>query len=440
MARSRSIGWLVYQAALMAALPLATPWLIARRGFAHYRATWQGRWATQLPPRPAGPRPLWLHGVSVGEVAVAATLSRQLPADLPMVITTITPTGQEHARKLFAARLAAGTAALTFLPFDLAPVLKRFFDHFQPTLLVLSEGDYWPRLLAECQARYLPVAVINGRLSDRAFRRQRHLGRLNRLFYAGIDRFGVQSAEDARRLASLGAEAERVHVTGNLKFDAPAVSPLESLEKCLIELAAGRALLVAGSTMEGEESALLAACAPLRDRLLLVLAPRHPERWDAVASVVGGSGASLLRRSSLGPNADGRPAIPRPDVVLLDSLGELAAVYHAATLTFVGGTLVPKGGHNPLEPARFAKPIVVGPSMFNFREMAEEFSAERAWLQVSDGKTLADALVGLLEQPEEAAALGQRALALLTRNRGAVARTLALLAPRLNQFWPGSVP
>jgi 3-deoxy-D-manno-octulosonic-acid transferase len=430
----RSLGWTAYQAALLASLPLAAPFLVRKRGFAHYGATLRGRLARDLPPPPAGGRPLWLHAVSVGEAGVAATLARQLPPALPLLVTTVTPTGQEHARKLFAERLAAGTATVAYLPFDLGFAVDRFLATYRPSQLILTEGDYWPRLLAACRERGVPVAVINGRLSDRAFKRQLKLRRLNDLFYGGIEVFAVQTDDDRRRLIGLGVDAERVRVMGNLKFDAPPLTPLAALEIRLRELAAGRPLVVAGSTMEGEEAALVAAMARVGfERALLLLAPRHPERWEGVDKLVRSHGLKVVRRSALGKNAELGVGPTRPDVVLLDSLGELAALYNVATVAFVGGTLAPTGGHNPLEPARFAKPIVVGPSMHNFRDMAERFDLADAWLRVDDAAALGQALVELLTDPRLADALGRRAGDLLTRNRGAVERTVALLAPQIER-------
>lgn len=424
-------GWLLYQGAFAAVLPLAAPVLAARRGFSHYRATLRGRLALALPEPPATPGSLWAHAVSVGEVGVAATLLRSLPAALPLCVTTVTPTGQAQARRLFAGRAAVG-----YLPFDLAFAVRRFFEAVAPRLILLSEGDYWPLVLREAARRGVPVLVFNGRMSDRAFGRQRRLGALNRLFYDPVAFFAMQTEEDRERLVALGVDPARVAVGGNLKFDALPPAPKPELEAFVNRLAAGRPILVAGSTLEGEEPALLDALDALgRGKLLLVLAPRHPERWDTVDKLVRSRGFSLLRRSGgfsgfADSSDDGERA---PDVLLLDSLGELAALYKLGFAAFVGGTLVPKGGHNPIEPAHFGVPVVVGPSMFNFRDIAERFAQARAWRQVANGRELAAALAELLADPVAAAALGGRARSLLAANRGAAARTLDLLAPYLER-------
>lgn len=415
----RSLGWLSYQAALGAGMALAAPLLAARKG-AHYRRTWRGRRGLDLGP-PDGIERLWIHAVSVGEAAVAATLARRLPEDLPLVVTTVTPTGHERAEAAL-----SGRAEVAYLPFDLAAPLRRFVSRFSPRALVLVEGDYWPLALST-MARRGPIAVINGRISDRAFSRQKKLGRVNQLFYRHVGRFGLQTKEDRRRLEGLGVPEERLTVTGNLKFDAPPPPRHEALERLIEQLAGGRPILVAGSTMEGEEEMVLEAHRTLD--ALLILAPRHPERWPAVAAKLEG-GRPHMRRSALeSPEAAGETA--GVDVLLLDSLGELASVYRLARAAFIGGTLVPTGGHNPLEPARFGVPSVVGPSMHNFQEMADRFDAEGAWCRVEDADGLGGTWARLARQPAEAAAVGERAKRLLDDNRGAVERTLDMLAPLL---------
>lgn len=414
--------WLLYQATMLVALLLAAPYLLLRRG-RHYLATLRGRLGLHDgPPPPTGA--LWLHAVSVGEVGVAATLSSDLPATVPLLVTTITPTGQARARAAFAPR----GAAVAYLPFDLGFAVRRFWRRFEPAALVLTEGDYWPLLLRIARRRRLPVAVINGRVSRHSFNRLRRLGRLCRIFFAPVDRFGVQTDEDRQRLIALGVPAERVATTGNLKYETPEPPRQPALEALVAQLAAGRPVLIAGSTMAGEEDAVLDAFVRLGggSRALLVMVPRHPERWDAAAKLITARGLSLVRRSA----GDEAPE-EAPAVLLLDSLGELAALYRVVTLAFIGGTLVPTGGHNPLEPARFAIPIVVGPSMFNFRDMAAAFRDAGAWREVDDAAGLAAAWDAWLRDPPAARAVGQRAAALVEANRGALGRTLDLLAPLL---------
>ncbi|MEA2562987.1 MAG: 3-deoxy-D-manno-octulosonic-acid transferase [Acidobacteriota bacterium] len=413
----------LYQLAAGAFLLIAGPFLLARRG-SHYLPTLSGRLGsstTSVVPRGGPGGFVWIHAVSVGEVAVAATLIKALPPGLPLLVTTVTPTGQERARALFRDR-----AEIAYLPFDLGFAVRRFFDRFQPRALVLVEGDYWPLVLSEARRRGLPVAVINGRVGDRSYGRMRRMGRLRPLLgylFSRVDRFGVQSTEDRDRLVSLGVPAERITVTGNLKYESPEPAVKPDLEERLRALAAGRPILLAGSTTPGEEEQVLDAFSRLGGRALLVIAPRHPERWDEVAAL-------------LGPNAVRRSAIPegsKPDIVLLDSLGELAGLYRIAAGAFIGGTLAPKGGHNPLEPARFGVPVAVGPSMHNFRDMAERFDRAHAWRRVKDAEELAAVWGEWIADPGAAREQGGQALLLLEENRGALGRTLEMLEPVLGR-------
>ncbi len=476
-----ALGWWLYRAAVGAALLLAGPFLLLRRG-AHYLPTLRGRlgWAGGERARRAG---LWIHAVSVGEVGVAATLARELPADQPALVTTVTPTGQARARAVF-----RGQAAVAYLPFDLAGPVRRLFERHAPGALVLVEGDYWPLVLREAARRRLPVAVVNGRLGDRSFRRLKRLralpgpfGGLGRrllgVLFDPIARFGVQTDDDRTRLLALGVEPERVRVTGNLKYDTRTPTTNPELESAVRRLAGGRAVLVAGSTMAGEESRVLEALARLNaatpsqavtrtgtragqepaseGRALLVLAPRHPERWDAVAAEVTRAGLSMVRRSALDPidatdptaatEPDGpdeladpaRRAGPgTPDVLLLDSLGELAGLYRLATAAFIGGTLVETGGHNPLEAACWGTPVVVGPSMENFRQIADEFDRHEAWARVRDAEDLAAAWSRWIDDRDAAERIGARGRDLIEANRGALTETLAMLSELVQALSP----
>jgi 3-deoxy-D-manno-octulosonic-acid transferase len=324
----------LYRIAAGLALAAAAPWLLLARG-RHYRRSVGGR----LGRYAAGPAPqkggLWIHAVSVGEVGVAATLLRRLPPDLPLVVTTVTPTGHERARALFAAR-----ATVAYLPFELASAVERFLDRFDPRALILCEGDYWPLLLERTRRRGAPVAVVNGRLSDRSFPRLSRFRRwVGPALLDPVARFGVQTAADRDRLRALGVDAERIVVTGNLKFDSPEPPRRPEAEARVEALAGNRPILIAGSTMPGEEEPVLDAFAAAGggERALLVLAPRHPERFDAVADLVAKRGLTLRRRSADRPAAERaeraassnppRPAssnTPPPAVLLLDTLGELA--------------------------------------------------------------------------------------------------------------------
>lgn len=422
----RSVFWGLYQVATGAALLTAGPFLLARRG-GHYLPTLSGRLG-----RAAGAARvtggLWLHAVSVGEVGVAATLARALPPQVPLLVSTVTPTGQALARAVFSSEGSPDghPAEIAYLPFDLGFAVRRFYDRFAPRALVLVEGDYWPLVLREARRRGLPVAVVNGRVGDRSFARLRRLRPLLGPLFSGIDRFGVQTAEDRDRLRTLGIPPERITVTGNLKYESPEPPPKPELEATLRALAGGRPILLAGSTMAGEEEQVLAAHAAAGGgaRALLVLAPRHPERWNEVDALLAARGVAAIRRTGL-------PSTGSPDVILLDSLGELASLYRLATAAFIGGTLVPTGGHNPLEAARFGVPVAVGPSMHNFREMAEHFDRAGAWSRAADARALGDIWKEWLDNPAAARDQGSRATRLVDENRGALQRTLEMLAPLL---------
>lgn len=432
----------LYQLGLALALLIAGPFLLLLRG-RHYLPTLRGRLGLALPRGPRGA--LWFHAVSVGEAAVAAVVARALPSEVPLLVTTITPTGQQRARALLGERGGVG-----YLPMDLGAPVERFLRQLQPAALVLVEGDYWPLLLARCRRRRLPVAVINGRVGDRTLRLLATRPRIAHWLLGAVDRFAVQTEEDARRLMVLGVPREKVTVTGNLKYDAPEPPQDLVLERALLEMAGERPLLVAGSTMPGEEQVVLDAFAAAGGGAgaLLVLAPRHPERWEETARLLAERHWKWQRRSAMVSGSDGMrahgrpadspqraagtaPAAPRVDVVLLDSLGELASLYRLAAGCFVGGTLAPTGGHNPLEPARFGRAIAVGPSMHNFRDMAAQFDEEEAWRRVGDAGGLAAVWISWLDEPSTAAALGARARAIVERNGGALERTLQVLAPLL---------
>lgn len=413
--------WFLYQIATALGLVIAGPFLLLSRG-SHYLQSLPhrfGRYSGEVPQHP-----LWIHAVSVGEVGVAHTLARGLPEDLPLLVTTVTPTGQARARSLFRNR-----AATAYLPFDLAPLVEQFLRRFSPRALLLVEGDLWPLMLDRVQRRQIPIAVVNGRVSDHSFRRMSRLKPFLGPLLRPVDRFGTQSELDRQRLIDLGVAPGRVTVTGNLKFETENRQPKPGLVESIRGLAAGRPILMAGSTMAGEEEKILEAfrLSGGGQRALLVIAPRHPERWDAVAALVAKSGFSLVRRSAA-TDSD-----RRPEVLLLDSLGELAGLYGVGLGCFVGGTLVPTGGHNPLEAAQHGVPVCVGPSMENFRDIATEFDSREAWHRVRNAGELAAVWQSWLADPAAAAELGARGRSVVTANRGSLAATIAFLEPLLGE-------
>jgi 3-deoxy-D-manno-octulosonic-acid transferase len=412
---------LLYQLVLSLATLVAAPVLLIRRR-SHYSSSIRQRLGLTQLPAAGKTAPLWIHAVSVGEVSVAATVAPRLSQLLPLLVTTVTWTGQERARKEFP------DARVAYLPFDLGIPVRRFFDHFNPRLLVLTEGDLWPTVLRYARRRSVPIVVINGRVSDRSFRRMARVRPFLSPLLAPVDRFGVQTEADRSRLLALGVSPRKVSVTGNLKFDSPEPPISEELQTLIGRLASGRSVLVAGSTMPGEEEQVLEAFDAIGSgrRGLLVLAPRHPERWQAVADLLSQSGLEWVRRSEIGQQESSTPA-----VVLLDTLGELAGLYRFASSAFIGGTLTPTGGHNPLEAARFGVPVVVGPSMENFLEIERVFDDARAWERVESSDQLAQCWTQWLDHPSAASELGRRGSELVDSHRGALTRTLDLLEPWL---------
>ena len=385
-----------------------------------------------------GAPPLWLHAVSVGEVVAVAPLARALRAQrpaCPLLVSTVTDTGRAVARERI-----PEAAATVFFPLDFPFAVRRALTSATPRAVLLAETEIWPNFLRACRLRGVPVAVVNGRISPRSFRRYRLVrGPLGGVL-ADIACFGMQTAADAERLVALGAPAGRVHVTGNLKFDAMGPAGAEAQPGDVrrdLGLDAARPVFLAGSTHRGEEAAVLDAWTGLRagrPGLALVLAPRHPERCGEVEGLLRERGLVWARRSA-GAAPDGT------DVILVDTVGELARLYAAADVAFVGGSLAPVGGHNILEPAAAGAPIVVGPHLENFAEMAAAFREGLAMVSVPDAAALPGALARLLEDGQGARALAARARGVLEAHRGATRRTLDLLAPILDAVGgpPGTV-
>jgi 3-deoxy-D-manno-octulosonic-acid transferase len=305
----------------------------------------------------------------------------------------------------------------------------------------MMETEIWPNLLHECRSRGVKTAVVNGRLSPRSYSRYRMVRRFMRRVLDDVDRFLVQSEESARRFIDLGADPARVVVTGSLKFDSLDLSPAalqsRARERVLryFRVPASRPVIVAGSTMKGEEQAVLRAFRRVRTtatNALLVIAPRHPERFGEVEQLVRSEGWKTVRRTDLAIDNE-----PRVDVVVLDTIGELATVYQIATVVFVGGSLVATGGHNVLEPAVFGKPIIFGPHMENFAEIADAFVSNGAGVQVDGDPHLDEAVISLISDPVRRARLGAAARALVEANRGAKEKSVTVLAdllPRETQY------
>ncbi len=379
----------------------------------------------------SGAATVWVHAVSVGETLAVYPLLRLLHDRAPgvqIVVSTVTETGHAVARRRF-----GEWARVIYFPFDFGFSVRRCLEAIAPSLILVVETEIWPTFLRLCRQRGIPVILINGRISDRSFAGYRAVRPFMERVLDHFTLLLMQSARDAERILALGADPERVVITGNLKYDLeiPNVDQKISELNDLLDLA-GQPLIVAGSTAPSEERWLLQAFTlltqkPGTENVRLLLAPRHPERFEEVAALIERMGFDLIRRSE----AKRERAARSSRIILLDTLGELAAVYAMADVVFVGGSLVPVGGHNILEPARFGKPIVVGPHTSNFQAIIDEFKAEHALIQLPQSpqnayeQQLAEVFEHLLKDVHRREEMGRRARHLLDRNRGATERTWA---------------
>ncbi len=380
---------------------------------------------------------VWFHAVSVGEVGVADLIIREFRLAEPLchvVLSTTTATGRQMAEKR-----QVDVEGKFYFPFDVLPVVERVLEGLRPAMIVLVEGELWPNLLAAAKGRGVKVAVVNGRISDGAFARARLVRPLYRWILGNVDLICAQSERDAERFLALGAEPGRVAVMGNAKFDEkfPEVSPAEAARlRHEFGFEDHDPVFVAGSTHEGEERAVLEAFAHLRarhPRLQLVLAPRHPERGDQIHRLVEQFGFSVYRRSqAVQGQPQPQPAGPQARVVILDTIGELAKVYALADVVFVGGSLVPIGGHNVLEPLAQGKPVLTGPHTHNFRDIMALALAADAVQIVRNADELAGAVERLLSDAGLRRQWGERARQLLRQQRGASKRMAEALAGLLS--------
>jgi 3-deoxy-D-manno-octulosonic-acid transferase len=428
---------IVYSSLLLAALVLGAPyWLFRMATSGRYRAGLAGRLGLVpkgLRAAVAGSDVVWVHAVSVGEAMAATRLVAELEAVMgdgwAVVVSTTTATGQALAQERF------GADRVFFYPLDLGWAVRAHLKALRPRMLVLMESELWPRMLVECERAGVPVAVVNARVSDRSFARGVRVRALWQRMLRRVAMFLVQSDEDARRLTEMGARPETVRVTGNLKYDVRA--PKQSRVAELIREAVGdRPLVVAGSTVEGkegEEECLLMQywLAVLKEvpEAVIVVAPRHPERFTAAYSAMKEYGtvrATELLAGTAGPVASGGN-------ILLDTIGDLAAVYELASVAFVGGSLVRRGGHNPLEAARFGVPVLMGPSYENFRDVVERMQAADGILIVQNREAFEPAMIDLLKNREKAAAIGERGRAVFDAQAGATARTVHALVTLLQE-------
>ncbi|MRG99431.1 lipid IV(A) 3-deoxy-D-manno-octulosonic acid transferase [Xanthomonas sontii] len=416
----------LYSAVLYLLLPV-TVYHLVWRGFRvrQYFQRWDERYASYSQAR-GRPR-VWLHAVSVGEVNVAAPVVNALRAqrpDIRWVITTITPTGSERVRALWGDALDH-----VYLPYDVPGSVGRFLQHFRPSLALILETELWPNMLFGCRDRGIPVYVLNARLSARSLRGYRLLRPLIGRALRTVTCVAAQSQEDAERFVALGARAEQVRALGNLKFDIAAPAHLPEVVAAFRErVPATRPVWIAASTHDGEEAAVIEMHRQLRRQwpdLLLLWAPRHPERFAKVEALARDQGWRVAtRRQQQWPGAEDA-------VFVIDTLGELMGFYACAQVAFVGGSLQPIGGHNLLEPAAVGTASVTGPHLHNFSEISRRMREAGAVAICEDAGAVCAALQTLLGDAEARTRMAEAGCALVANGRGALQRTLQLIAPHL---------
>lgn len=412
----------LYTVAMYVATPFIV-WRLALRGL-HYRGYFQ-RWRERFGyfPDPGFADCVWVHAVSVGEVNAAQPLIEALRrryAPRPVVVTTVTPTGSERVRKLF------GDGVFhVYLPYDLPRAVARFLDRIRPTLAVVMETEIWPNLFHQCGRRGIPLAVVNARLSARSLRGYRPIRGLVRQALAHVALVAAQSHADARRYCALGAVPTRVRVSGNLKYDIPLPRGARQRGRELrAQWGAERPVWIAASTHEGEELAVLEAHIAVLARVpdaLLLIAPRHPERFRTVLHTARNLGFAVATHGE--GNANGET-----QCLVIDAMGVMMRYFAACDLAFVAGSLVPIGGHNVLEPAALSKPVLVGPYTFNFEEVTRSLISAGGARRIESGERLGAAVLALLSNPDALARMSTAARVVCTRERGAVRRTMVLLA------------
>ncbi len=426
----------LYDILLTLLLILTSPYFLFRSLFQEkFRRAWTQRLGFFQNPSFRGP--IWVHAASVGEVFCSIPLLKKIKKQFPhsrIVFTTITSTGNEAAKTH-----VSEADRVFFLPIDHPLIMRRAVEKIHPSLLLIAETELWPNLLRSCGKKGIPVVLFNGRISQRSFRRYFRFKFFFKECLKYISLFLMQTEEDRKRIVEIGGESQRTRTAGNLKFDQTFPSftqeALVRIRKTL-GLRGTEKILIAGSTHSGEEEILVSLYKELKEMtppLVLILAPRHLERLEEVEGILRKESLSWARRTSLSPDA-GQSDPEHPEVILLDTMGELMSIYSLGTLVFVGGSLVPIGGHNPLEPLFFHKCVLFGPYMFNFQEIATRLIEDGGAIQVSGKEDLFSQLKRLLFDEVARKEAGEKGHRFLRKHQGATERMFEEIRPFLNQM------
>jgi 3-deoxy-D-manno-octulosonic-acid transferase len=394
-----------------------------------YRKRWLQRFGFFTPPE-LNKDTIWLHAVSVGETLAAVPLVKALQTKYPdhrLLITCMTPTGSERITAAF-----GDSVDHSYAPYDTPDAVARFLRRVQPKMLIIMETELWPNTVAGCYKRQIPVILANGRLSEKSARGYGRVPGLSAPMLGQLTAVAAQHGDDGARFTELGLSAKNLYITGNIKFDLDLSAEVKQSAEALRQQWSGttqRPILLAASTHRGEDEIILQAFGLIKqsvDNLLLVLVPRHPERFNQVGDLCREAGYSLARRSS-------NDSVEQADILLGDSMGELMTFFGACDIAFVGGSLVTNGGHNMIEPAAWGKPTLSGLSVFNFAEVSRLLAEAGGLSLVEDAAALADATIELIENPEQALQMGQQAQRVAEANRGALERLLTVVDNSLSQ-------
>lgn len=392
-------------------------------------AYWQ-RWLERFGASPnlsSQTATIWIHAVSVGEVEACRPLVKTLRAEFPqhqLLITTMTPTGSERVKLLF-----ADSVTHCYLPYDLPFAINRFLNKIKPQFGIIMETEIWPNLLLCCEQKNIPLVLANARMSERSAKRYSRLANFTKIILNSLQLIAAQGQQDRQRFYDLGADIKKVHAIGNLKYEINLPASLKEQAEAMRNMwDNNRPVWIAASTHEGEDEIVLNASRQIRAQfpdLLLIIVPRHPERFDRVTALTQRAGFKTLRRSEY------RPCSSDVQVLVVDTMGELPLFYAASDVAFVGGSLVPHGGHNLLEPAALGRAVITGPHYFNFNEITTQFIEAEAAIQVIDTQSLADTVINLLENAQQRAQMGEAGLQLIANSQGASMRLVNLIKHHL---------